>query len=323
MIAAPTLAEVEAARERLGGAVPPNPVVRFDDTESEHELFLALENLSPIGSFKLRGAGNALLSLGADELAAGVVTASAGNMAQGVAWHARALGVPARVVAPDTAPRAKLDRIRALGATTLEVPFERWWQVLEEGGHPEVPGQFVHPVADERVMAGNGTLALDLLEALGPVDAVLVPFGGGGLACGIAAVLRERTPDTQVFACEVDSAAPFAAALEAGGPVGIEHRPSFVDGIGAGSVLPEMWPLASELLAGSLVVSLDEVAEALRRIAHGSRTIAEGAGAVALAAARAGVPGLAPGARVACVVSGGNIDADVLAAVLRGETPRA
>ncbi len=312
------LAEIRAARARIAGSVVRTPLVRAHVEGSPVELFLKLENLQPIGSFKLRGAGNAMALAGRAALARGVYTASAGNMAQGVAWNARRLGVPCSVVVPEQAPRAKLDAIERLGARLVPVPYERWWQVLVEHHYPGLEGLFVHPVSDPAVIAGNATIGLEIFEDLPEVEAVVVPYGGGGLSCGIASALRALRPATRVFAAEVDSAAPLAASLAAGEARTIEHRASFVDGIGGRSVLAEMWPLARVLLAGSLVVSLAEVAAAVRLLATRNRVVAEGAGAASLAAALTGKAGRGP---VVCVVSGGNIDAAKLAKILDGGMP--
>ncbi len=254
-----------------------------------------------------------------EALARGVYTASAGNMAQGVAWNARRLGIPCTVVVPDHAPAAKLSAIERLGGRIVKVPMERWWRVLVEHRYPGLEGLFVHPVSDPAVVAGNGTLGLEILEDLPGVDAVLVPWGGGGLSCGIASALAALRPDAKVFGCEADTAAPLAASLSAGRPVAVDYTPSFVDGIGARGLLPEMWPLAQALIAGSIVVSLGQIAAALRLIVARARVVAEGAGATSVAAALTGRGGTG---KVVCVVSGGNIDAGVLAAILRGETPR-
>ena len=269
--------------------------------------------LQPIGSFKLRGAGNAIACADPAALARGVWTASAGNMAQGVAWNARRLGVPCTVVVPDHAPRAKLDAVERLGARVIPVPVERWWRVLEEHGYPGIEGLFIHPVSDPAVIAGNGTIGLEIVEDLPDVDTVLVPWGGGGLSCGIAAALRALKPTARVFACEVETAAPLAPSLAAGRPVAVEYRASFVDGIGARGLLSEMWPMAQELLAGSLVVSLEETKAALRTLVSRARVVAEGAGAVPVAAALSGRAG---GGKIVCVVSGGNIDREKLAEIL-------
>jgi threonine dehydratase len=252
------------------------------------------------------------------ELERGVITASAGNMAQGVAWNARRLGVPCHVVVPDHAPATKLRAIERLGGLVTSVPFERWWRVLEERAYPGLDGLFVHPVSDPRVIAGNGTVGLEILEDLPDVDSVVVPFGGGGLSCGIACAFRALRPEVPVFAAEVDTAPPFSRSLAAGRPVRIEYVPSFVDGIGAGALLPEMWPLAPDLLAGSLVSTVEDVAAAVRLLMERARVVAEGAGAVAVAAALGGGAGKG---RVVCVVSGGNIDAGVLATILDGRLP--
>lgn len=281
--------------------------------DGPEEIFLKVEALQPIGSFKLRGSGNAVAMADPASLARGVWTASAGNMARGVAWNARRLGIPCTVVVPDHAPRAKLDAVEALGARVIPVPVERWWRVLEEHDYPGMEGLFVHPVSDRAVIAGNGTIGLEIVEDFPDVDTILVPWGGGGLSCGIAAAVRALRPRARVFACEIDTAAPLAPSLSAGHPVAVEYRASFVDGIGAKGLLPEMWPMARELLAGSLVVSLEETKKALRTLVSRARIVAEGAGAVPVAAALSGRAG---GGKIVCVVSGGNIDREKLAAIL-------
>jgi len=249
-----------------------------------------------------------------------VYTASAGNMAQGVAWSARQIGVPATVVVPEHAPQTKIDAIERLGGRVLKVPFERWWQVLMDHEYPGLDGLFVHPVADSAVMAGNGTIGLEILEDLPDVDTVLVPFGGGGLASGIATAIRAGKPDTRVYACEVETASPLSAALAASSPQTVDYTPSFVDGIGGKRVLDEMWPIVERVLDGARVVPLAAVAEAIRLLAERNRVIAEGAGGTPVAVALAGGHGVT-GKKVVCVISGGNIDAAKLATILAGGVP--
>lgn len=314
-----SLQDIRAARERIAGSFIRTPLVRLnvDDTE----IFLKLENLQPIGSFKLRGAGNAIAVATPEQLANGVYTASAGNMAQGVAWHARRLGIPCTVVVPDHAPETKLAAITRLGAKFIKVPFEDWWQVIVTRQYPGLDGLFVHPVSDAAVMAGNGTIGLEILEDLPDVDTILIPYGGGGLSCGIATAVRALKPDIKIYACEVETSAAFSAALAAGTITKIDYKASFVDGIGSGGVLAEMWPLAQSLLDGSLVMSLAAVADAVRTLAERNRVIAEGAGATPVAAA---LSTNATGDRkrfgkVVCVVSGGNIDFEKLAKIFRRE----
>jgi threonine dehydratase len=308
------LAEIEAARERIAGAAVRTPLVRLQDTD----IWLKLENLQPVASFKIRGATNAIRAASPEELAGGVVTASAGNMAQGLAWAAREAGVPATIVCPDHAPKTKLERIERLGGRVISVPFDDWWRAIEESHFEGAQGLFVHPVQDERVMAGNGTIGLELIEDLPDVDTVLVPFGGGGLISGIASAVKALRPGTKVFACEPETAAAVTAALAAGEPAEVEYTPSFVDGAGARTVLPAMWPLVREVIDGAHVATLDETAGAVRLLAERVRVIAEGAGALTLAGALSGRVG---GGRIACIVSGGNIDFSVLTRILAGETP--
>ena len=287
--------------------------------EAPAEIWLKLECLQPIGSFKIRGAANAIRQAPRELVEAGVVTASAGNMAQGVAWVARELGVPATIIAPEHAPETKLAAIARLGGTVIKVPYERWWQALEESRFDGAEGLFVHPVQDEPVMAGNGTIGLELTDELDGIDKVLVPWGGGGLTTGIASALRAVAPTTEVFAIEPETGAPLAASLAAGEPRAIEYVPSFVDGAGSRSLLPRMWELGRPLLAGSHTVSLDETAAAIRVLAERANVVAEGAGALAVAAALSGRAGTG---RIVCIVSGGNIDASRLAAILGGATPQ-
>lgn len=318
-----SLEEIEGARERIGGLAFKTPLVRLQRSPEESSatggLWLKLECLQSIGSFKIRGAANAIALAPPDEIAGGVYTASAGNMAQGLALAARSHGIPCRVVVPDSAPRAKLDAIARLGAVAVQVPFDEWWAALRDHGHPDEEGYFVHPVSHPAVIAGNGTAGLEIFEALPEVDVVVVPFGGGGLSCGIASALKAKKPDIQVFAAEVDTAAPLAASLASGVPSTIERRSTFVDGIGGSSMLTEMWPLVTSLLDGSLVVSVSEICTAIRTLAEDVGVVAEGAAGSALAACAQ----LDPSLNAVAVISGGNIDTEIFAAILRGECPDA
>jgi len=300
------LDEIRRARERLGGDVLRTPLVRFD----EH-VWLKLENLQPIGCFKLRGALSAIRAASPAELAEGVVTASAGNMAQGVAWAAREAGVRARVIAPDSAPRAKLDAVERLGGEVIPVPHEVWWQTMVERRYEGVDGFFVHPVEDEAVMAGNGTIGLEVCEELARFDTVIIPWGGGGLTTGIASAVKTLRPDVKVVTAEPETAAPLAASMRAGEPVEIEYASSFVDGAGGRAILPTMWDRARELVDEAVAVPIGDVEAAVRQLALRAQVVAEGAGALALAAAQ-GREG-----QIVCIVSGGNIDAAVLADILR------
>jgi threonine dehydratase len=313
-----TLEEIEAARDRIAHTIVRTPLVRLQSDGAAAEVFLKLENLQPIGSFKLRGAGNAFALADKDRLAAGVWTASAGNMAQAVAWHARERGLACTVVVPETAPRTKLDAIDRLGAAVVKVPFATWLEVFRTRSYRGMDGFFVHPFSDPAVMAGNGTIAVELVEDLPDVDAVLVPYGGGGLCCGVSPAMRKLRPGCRIYACEVETAAPLAASLAAGEPVEVAHRPSFVDGIGAPTVFPEMFELARELLHSSIVVNLDDVAGAIRLLVERNHVVAEGAGAAPVAAALSGQAGEG---KVACIVSGGNLDSGTLETILAGKTP--
>ena len=319
----PTLRDIEDARQRLGGLAVRTPLIKLIDPRPQTpgprpQVFLKLENLQPIGSFKLRGAGNAMRRLDPSAVRDGVCTASAGNMAQGVGWCARELGIPCRVIVPDQAPAAKVDAVKALGAEVIPVPFADWWHVMETHDTRGVPGTFIHPVENNDVMAGHGTIALEIMEDLPDVDTVIVPFGGGGLISGIGAGMAALKPDVRVLAVEVETAAPLRASMDANAPRAIDRIPTFVDGIGGASVLPAMWPLVRQVTKDAIVVTLEEIADAVRLLVRQARVVAEGAGAAAVAAAHTERAG---GSRIVCVISGGNIDQTVLATLLQGSMP--
>jgi threonine dehydratase len=298
------LEEIRRARERIGDSVEPSPLVPFGQ---EGRIWLKLENLHPIGCFKLRGALNRVRS----ELEPrDLVTASAGNMAQGVAWAAREVGVSATIVAPETAPRTKLDAAERLGARVVPVSYEEWWQAMVDRGRDGIQGLFVHPTDDPAVMAGNGTIGLELCEQLDSFDTVIVPWGGGGLTLGIASAVKALRPSARIVAAEPATGAPLSAALAAGAPTEIEFVRSFVDGAGGPALLPGMWEKARELVDEAVAVPIAEVEEAVRLLASRAKVVAEGAGALALAAAQHRDD------RCVCIVSGGNIDPDVYARIL-------
>jgi threonine dehydratase len=358
---APSVESVHSARERLAGTILRTPLIRaersrsaaptsFDFAQDGAEIYLKLENLQPTGSFKVRGAGNALLSANAKQLKDGVWTASAGNMGQALAWYAKKLNVPCTVLVPDDAPEVKVHAIQRLGADVVKVPFAEYQSVQKEGSHPAMKGSLIHPFADEAVMAGNGTIGLEILEDLPDADLILVPYGGGGLSCGIAAAVRAERRDerseersrsadvtnqtsfdyaqdegVKVEAVELETATPFTSSLAAGKMVEVPYQASFVSGMGAPFVFPQMWNLASRLLDGSRVVKLTQVAEAIRLLAERHHIIFEGAGAVALAAALQIVDSHFESdchvEKIVCVVSGGNINAAHLNKILQGELP--
>jgi len=304
-----TLEQVREARSNIAGVACRTPLVALN-AETHASVHLKLENLQPIGSFKIRGAANVMARTPRERLSRGVLTASAGNMAQGVAFCARRLGIPATVVSPDTAPATKIRAVERLGGRVILAPFAEWWRTFETRSYPGVDATFIHAFDDFDVMAGNGTIALELLEDLPEFDAIVIPWGGGGLSCGIAAVLRELAPRVKIYAAEIETAAPLAAAFAAGEPRTVEYTPSFVDGIGSKTVFPNMYELARRLLDGSLVVSLAEAAAAMKLAAERNRVIVEGASACAIAAA---VSGRAGTGKVVALVSGGNIDLDKFA----------
>lgn len=296
---------VEDAVKHVYEAAIRTPLVRLNH-DGPAEIYLKLENLQPIGSFKIRGAYNAVRLLPEAQRKQGVWTVSAGNAAQGVALAAKKAGVPCQVLVMDTAPATKLNAIERLGATFVKAPFDECWKALSERKHPKMHGAMVHPFEDDEFIAGNASAGIEILEDLPEVDAVVAAFGGGGLACGIATVMKHHRPQTKVFAAEPETAHPFDHCLKAGGAEAFpDWKSSWVDGCGGKSVFPRMWAIAHHLLAGSIVVSLDEIRRAMRLVAERNHVIAEGAGACAVAA---GLTGKAGKGKIVCVVSGGNID---------------
>jgi threonine dehydratase len=303
------VSQAEEARRNIAPVAFRTPLVRFN-IDAAADLYLKLENLQPIGSFKIRGAANVMALTPRERLDRGLLTASAGNMAQGVAFCARRLGIKATIIAPDTAPATKTLAVERMGGRVIKVPFAEWWRTFETCSYPGIDATFIHAFNDPRVMAGNATIALELLEDLPDLDAVVIPWGGGGLSCGIAAVLRALAPRVRIYAAETETAAPLAASLAAGEPRTVEYTPSFVDGIGSKTVFANMFEHARKLLDGSLVVTLNEAAQAMKLTAERNRIIIEGAAACAVAAARSGRAG---SGKIVAIVSGGNIDLDKFA----------
>lgn len=310
----PTLGEIRVARDLIADSTLQIPLVPLNVEDLPFEIFLKLENLQAIGSYKARGAGNVILTSSQSDLRKGVVTLSAGNLGQGVAWYARKLGIPCVAIVPDHAPEAKTNALVHLGAEVRRIPYAKWWAMMESGKCDGYPGVFIHPAFDVRLMAGHGTIGLEIAEQMPDVDAILVPFGGGAMISGIAVAARSLCPGVQIHACEVETAAPLAAAIRCGGPTEIDYVASFVDGIGSKSVLPEVWNQIKNLVTSSIVVSLAQVENAIRVLFKKHHVIAEGAGGAALAAGM-----LLDGSckKVVCVISGGNLDFDQLARLMK------
>jgi threonine dehydratase len=304
---------IDDARKHVYEAAIRTPLVRLN-YDGPADIYLKLECLQPIGAFKIRGAYNAVRLLPEEERRKGVWTVSAGNAAQGVALAARKAGVPCKVLTMDTAPAAKLDAIRRLGAEIVQTSYDECWKALGARSHPAMTGAFVHPFEDDEFIAGNASCGLEILEDLPEVDAVVAGFGGGGLSCGIAAALKEHGSSAKVYGAEPETAAPLAASFAAGSAQKFPAwQASFVDGCGGKSVFPRMWAMAHHLLAGSVVVTLEEVRRAMKIVAERNHIIAEGAAACAVAAGLSGKCG--PG-KVVCVVSGGNVDLAVFSKLI-------
>ncbi|MBK5565163.1 pyridoxal-phosphate dependent enzyme [Ensifer sp. SSB1] len=316
----PTPDEIADARKRIAPHFARTPLVRLDLGFPDRQIFLKLETLSPIGAFKLRPALNAMLSRNPAELAKGVAVTSSGNMAYGMAWAARLVGVPMVAYMYRGAPQTKIDGVRALGGEVRFVSAETWWDYITDVDHPDAPELLINPVIDQAVLAGNGSIGMEIIEDLPDVDVVLNPYGGGSMTTGVASALKAASDRCRVFAVEDDSAAPVSAALAAGQIVTIETRPSFIKSIGAPSLVPQLWPVARELIDGAIAVSPGEVCDAMRLLFKKAKVVAEGAGAASLAAAIAR-PDLK--GNIVCVISGGNIDAAAYSTVLGGGIPSA
>jgi threonine dehydratase len=300
------LAEIREARERIANTIVRTPLVRLLLGPDMPDIRLKLENLQPINAYKLRGAANAVAMLPEAERRRGVWTISAGNAGQGVAYAARAAGVPCTVVAIETAPAAKIERMKALGAKLILVPYATAWKALDDRAYPGAEGTFIHPFDDDHFIAGHATMGLEILEDAPDVAAVIASIGGGGLITGVGSALKALKPEVKLWGAEPETAAPMAQSLAAGSPQAFkEWKASFVDGAGGQSVFPRMWQRMKPLVDGSIVVTLEETRRAMRMMAEKARVIAEGAGALPLAAALTGKAGKGP---IVAIVSGGNID---------------
>ncbi len=314
---APNIEEIRAAETRLKGLVLHTPLIRLNYPDTGADIYLKLENLQPVGAFKIRCVGNILRSTEPEKLRDGVYTASSGNSGYALAWLARNMGLPATVYVPDSAPSGKCASMQQMGATVKPLPFADWWHIICEHQLPAEKGFYVDAVCNPAAMPGNATIGLEILRDLPDVDTIIVPFGGGGVSCGIASAVRELKPETRIFAAESEVSTPFSSALEAGQVVPVECKPSFISGIGALSMLPEMWPLARRILDGSIVSPLAKVADAVRIMFECNRVVAEGAGATSLAAALS----MEADGPIVCVITGGNIDKAHMVTILEGGIP--
>jgi threonine dehydratase len=300
------LSEIRAARERIAKTILRTPLVRLELGPNHPDIRLKLENLQPINAYKLRGAANAVAMLSESERERGVWTISAGNAGQGVAYAARQAGAPCSVIVVETAPQSKIERMRALGAKLIPVPYDVAWKALEERSFPGAEGTFIHPFDDYNFIAGHGTMALEILEDAPDVTAVIASIGGGGLITGVASAIKALKPKAKVFGAEPETAAPAALSFEKGSPqVFKDWKASFVDGAGGQSMFPRMWERMKPLVDDYMVVSLEETKRAMRLMAEKVRVISEGAGALPVAAALTGKTGSGP---IVAIVSGGNID---------------
>ena len=306
-----SLDDIEQARTRIAGTVLHTPLVKLDLGKGGPDIRLKLENLQPTNAYKIRGAANAVARLSDEDRARGVWTISAGNAGQGVAYAARQFGIPATVVAIETAPQTKLDRMRALGATIVPVSYDRAWVAAETHEFEGLDATFVHPFDNHDFIAGHGTMGLEILEDCPDVRTVIAAIGGGGLITGVGSAIKAKRPEVKVVGAEPETAAPYALSLREGGPRKFDDwKASFVDGAGGKSVTDRMWQRMQMVVDGSITVTLDQTAAAMRLIAEKSRTIAEGAGGLALAAALTDQAGAGS---IVCIVSGGNIDLDTFA----------
>ena len=314
----PTSDDVTAARANIRGFAVRTPLLKLAADLPGINVYLKLENLQPLGSFKIRPGVNVLKTMDPERLQRGVLTASAGNFGQGLVFAAREIGVPATVVVPEGSAATKANALAGLGAKVIRLPFDEWWTVLTTRRFAGEEGVFIHPVAESAVIAGNATIAAEIIEDQPDIDAVVVPFGGGGLACGIGSVMRRLKPGVRMIVAESEAAQPAAASLAHGLPVRVPHIQSFVDGMGSTTVLEEMWPLIRQMVDGAACASFAQIAEVIRLLAGRHHVVAEAAGAASVAAAMAGQAGKG---NIICIVSGGNIDPPKLGAILNGQSP--
>jgi len=312
-IVMPTLNDIRATAKLLAAHIVRTPLLQLNNHPGPGEIYLKAENLQAIGVFKVRSMGNAMLSADANTLSKGVYTASSGNAGIGLAWMAQKLDRPATVYVPESGPQGKLKTMQEFGAKIQVLNDEDWWQIIENSGHPEDPGFYVDAVRSPAALAGNATMGLEIIEQLPDVDTIIVPFGGGGVACGIASAIRVLKPDTDIIVAESETAAPVSAAFKAGKPISIVTQPSFISGAGAPMVLKEMWPHVRALVNSTIVVPVTEVVDAVRLMFEQNHIVAEGAGALPLAAALASTTDTG---KTVCVVTGGNIDAEMMVKIL-------
>jgi len=316
------LEDIRAAQERISDDIFRTPLVKLNVNDAPAEIYLKLENLQPIGSFKIRGASNAIQSANLDDLKNGVWTVSGGNHGQGVAYNAQKLGIDCTIFVPNYAAQTKIDSMERMGATVLKIalPEEKKeiMDLFNGNSNPEMKGLYIHPFMNPKVMAGQGTIGLEILEDLPDVDSVVIPWGGGGLACGIASAIRALKPDTKIYACEPETASPLASAFKAGKIVDIEYTSSFIESAGIPIIWHEMWGLASNLLDDGLTTSVKKTAYAVRLLAERNRIIAEGAGALSVAVALTGKAGTG---KVVCIISGASIDLEKLVKIFQGQIP--
>ena len=314
-----TLADIEAARERIAGGVYYSPCVESIPLSqlTGANIRCKLDYLQRTGSFKERGARNALLQLSPEERRRGVIAASAGNHALGIAYHASLLGIPATVVMPKFAALVKVTNCRALGATIVLHGADLGEARAEAAVIAEREGlTFIHPFDNAHVIAGQGTMGLEILEQWPAVDAIVVPVGGGGLLAGMGTAVKALRPDVRMVGVEPEHAACLTAALAAGKPVPVKLSPTLADGL----AVPTLGEMPFELLRSVVdtVVTVDEssIALAVLRLIELEKSVVEGAGAAPLAAFLAGKLDALKGKNVVLVLAGGNIDLTMLDRVI-------
>ncbi|XP_052071183.1 L-threonine ammonia-lyase-like [Mytilus californianus] len=309
------LSDIQEASEYMKGKLQPSPLVQLWEHK---DIFLKLENLQPCGSFKLRGALNAIRKIPIETLELGICTASTGNFAKCLAWIANTMDIRCNVLVPSHIPMNQLSAIEELDGNITKVELDEWWEAIETHIYEGMQGKLIHAVCEPDVIAGVGTIGLEIVDCIPDISNIIVPYGGGGLICGIAIAAKSHNPNIKVYACEVETACPLKAALQGEEPVTFSYQTSFVDGIGVKSILPEIWPLVKSLVTDSIVVSLQEVADTVKLLSEGNHVRAEGAGAATVAAAMKGVVGVG---KTACIISGGNIDTDKYIQCLQGTVP--
>lgn len=313
-VVAPSLASIEQAAQRLAGIITHTPLIPLVDGPAEADIFLKPEVLQPIGSFKVRGVGNWSLALSPEDASRGLTTVSAGNTAIAVGYMARRLGVPSRSLVPTSLHRGKREKIESYGTELVEMSMTELMIYMFEERWRDEPYSYLNPWGEPSMIAGHGTIGLEVVEDLPDIDSIFVPVGGGALISGVASALRALKPSVRVYGVQAAVNSALAAAFDAGEPRWIDWHDTIVEGASTPVITHNMYPMLRDLIDDVVLVTEEDVESAMRRLALNNKLVTEGAGAAGVAAALK-VPLDDRGVSV-CVVSGGSVEPGVLTRVL-------